>query len=209
MDDKFLSLHNKTRRGEENSGRQWRRSRGGGWRYIISSIWQGRMAYVIIPTMLWKVNNILTYLYKYSLKISKFCSRNDWFLMIPAKFHQKFLPKYKIFVSQVQRTVFFYSLPALNLCLKVFTKLHDSNCKNTEFSSSWGGTSPSDTPCACKCAIGTDTPIKLYPHNVKDESTPLQAGKSVKDVSLESVFYQFHKILSTNQISRHFSLPVL
>ena len=51
-------------------------------------------AYAIIPLMLWKVTNILTYLYKYSVKINRFCSKNDWFLMILAIFYQKFLPKY-------------------------------------------------------------------------------------------------------------------
>ena len=35
----------------------------------------------------------------------------------------------------------FYQSPALNLRLKVFTKLHDSSCKNTKFFSFWGGTS--------------------------------------------------------------------
>ena len=33
---------------------------------------------------------------------------------------------------------FFYSLPALNLRQKVFTKSHDSTFKNTKFSSFWG-----------------------------------------------------------------------
>ena len=37
--------------------------------YIPSNIWQGGgVAYEIIPPMLWKVNKILTYLYKYLVK---------------------------------------------------------------------------------------------------------------------------------------------
>ena len=55
--------------------------------------------------------------------------------MILAKFYQKFLPKCKIWLSQAQRTVFFYTSPALNVHLEVFTKLHDSGFKNTKFSS--------------------------------------------------------------------------
>ena len=115
------------------------------------------------PPMFWKVNNILTYLYKYSVKINRFCSKNGWFLMIPAKFYQKFLQKYKILVRQAQSTVFFHSSPSLNLRLKVFTKLHDSSCKNTKFSSFWGGHIPPQTP---PCA-------PLNHPNVKNESTPL------------------------------------
>ena len=93
-----------------------------------------------------KVNNILPYLYKYSDKINRFCSNNGWFLMILAKFYQNFLPKCKILVSQAQRTVFFYPSPALNLRLKVFTKLHDLVTKNTNFFQLLRGISPSDTP---------------------------------------------------------------
>ena len=61
--------------------------------YIPSNIWQGGKAYVIIPQC--------------CEKLTRFCSKNGWFLMIPAKFYQKFLLKYKILVSQAQRTVFF------------------------------------------------------------------------------------------------------
>ena len=124
------------------------------------------MAYIIIPPILWKVNNILPYLYKFSDEINRFCSKNGWFLMILAKFYQKFLPKYKILVSQAQRTVFFfffYPSPALNLHLKVFTKLHDFSCKNTKFSSFWGGTSLSDTPPVSASAQLTLTCHKSSP----------------------------------------------
>ena len=57
--------------------------------------------------------------------------------MISVKFYQQFLPKYIfILVSQARKNT-----PALNLHLKVFTKLHDSSCKNTKFLSISGGTS--------------------------------------------------------------------
>ena len=72
-------------------------------------------------------------------------------------------------VNQAQRTVFFPSSPALNLCLKVFTKLHDFSSKNTQFSSFWGGISPSDTPL---CAQARH---QFIPTNVEDGSTPLQS----------------------------------
>ena len=92
--------------------------------------------------------------------------------MILAKFYQKFLPKCKILVSQAQRTVFFYPSPALNLHLKVFTKLHDFSCKNTKFSSFWGGTSPLRYPPVRASAQLMLTCHKSSPH-VKDGSTLL------------------------------------
>ena len=56
----FLYIYSGVDRGEER------------WGYIPSNIWQG-VAYVIIPPpMLWKVNNILTYLYKYQTKSTDF-----------------------------------------------------------------------------------------------------------------------------------------
>ena len=51
----------------------------------------------------------------------------------------------QIRVSQVPKT-YFYSLPAINLRPKVFTKLYDSSLKNTKFSSLWGGHIPPQTP---------------------------------------------------------------
>ena len=67
------------------------------------------MTYVIILPMLCKVNNILTYLYKYLVKINRFCSKNGRF-MIQAKFCQKFW-------SVRPKELCFLSSPALNLCL--------------------------------------------------------------------------------------------
>ena len=105
------------------------------------------MAYVIIPPpILWKVNNILPYLYKYSDKINRFCSKNGWFLMILPKLYQIFLASCKILVSQAPKNCVFYPSPALNLRLKVFTKLHDFSCKNTKFSSFSSGAHPPQTP---------------------------------------------------------------
>ena len=120
---------------------QHRRISRGDRGYIPSNIWQGG-GLCYHPPMLWKVNNILTYLYKYSDKINRLLWMNL------AKVPQKFLPKCKILVSQVpsKELHFFYSSSALNLSLKVFTKLHDSSCKNAKFSSFLGGHIPSDPP---------------------------------------------------------------
>ena len=65
----------------------------------------------------------------------------------------------------------FYSLPALNLHLKVFIKLHDSNFKNKNFFSFWGGTFPSHTsPCASKWAFGNVTPHQIIKKMEKKKS---------------------------------------
>ena len=58
--------------------------------------------------------------------------------MILANFLTKISPKMEN-LGQSDPYNFFYSLPALNLHQKVFTKLHDSTFKNTKFSSFWGG----------------------------------------------------------------------
>ena len=78
-----------------------------------------------------------------TLKIS--CFYDDF-----SKILAKISPKIKVLVSQAQSrpTVFSYSSSALNLCLKVFTKLPDSSCKSTSFFSFSEGTSPSDTSFA-------------------------------------------------------------
>ena len=134
---------------------------GGDGGYTPSNIWQGGMAYVIIPPILWKVN-ILPYLYKYSDKINKFCFENGWFLMILGKFYQKFLPKCKILVSQAQRIVFFpIACSKFAPRLKVFTKLHDFSCRNTKFSSLWGGHIPPQTP-----PVRTSVQLALMRHQI-------------------------------------------
>ena len=88
------------------------------------------------PPILWKVNNILPYLYKYSDKINRFYSKNGWYLLM-----QNFI---KLFSQNAK----FWSVRPKELF----------SCKNTKFSSFSGGTSPSDTPCARKHAIGADAP---------------------------------------------------
>ena len=123
---------------------------GGEGIYLLYHLTRG-MTYVIIPPILWKVNNILPYLYKYSDKIK--------FLIILAKFLSKISPKMQKFGQSGAKNCVFYPSPALNMCLKVFIKLHDFSCKNTKFSSFWRGHIPPQTlPCVCKHAIGADMP---------------------------------------------------
>ena len=50
-------------------------------------------------------------------------------MILATFFFRNFSPKCKIWVSEAQITVFFYSSSALNLHLKVFTKLHGSISK--------------------------------------------------------------------------------
>ena len=115
------------------------------------------MAYVIIPSTLWKINNILTDLYKYSDKNQQILLKNDWFLMIVAEIYQKFLPNIQ------------------TLHLKLFTKLHDLSCKNTKFSSFSGGAHPPQTPhCAPKRAIGTDAPPNYPPTDIFISKFPIK-----------------------------------
>ena len=91
--------------------------------------------------------------------------------MILAKFYPKFLPKGKLWVSQVHRTgfffFFFYTLRALNLHQKIFTKLHNSSFQNTTFSSFWGGTSPLRHPLWVQGAFGTEILQKIITKKVK------------------------------------------
>ena len=53
---------------------------------------------------------------------------------------------------QDHKPVLFYSSSALNLCLKVFTKLHNSISKNTKFSSFRESPSPLRHPTVCASA---------------------------------------------------------
>ena len=92
-------------------------------------------------------------------------NRNCWFLMILAKFYQKFLPNAKfgpvkpkelcVFFLCVSPLLllllplFFYSSPDLNFCLYSPYILQDFRFKNTTFSASdRAHRSPSDTPYA-------------------------------------------------------------
>ena len=72
---------------------------------ISPPIFDWGLAYVIIPPILCKVNNILPYLYKYSDRINRYCSKNGWFLMILAKFIKNFSQNAK-----------FWSVRAKELC---------------------------------------------------------------------------------------------
>ena len=125
----------------------------GGVGIYPSNFWQGGMAYIIIPHVVNSKQYSDLSLQK-SPQINRFCSKNDWFLMILAKFYQKFLPKCRIWVSQAQRTVFFYSSSALNLCLKVYSLKYTIPVpKIQNFPASERGMSTSDTPLCAELAL--------------------------------------------------------
>ena len=104
-------------------------------------------------------------------KSKDFClNRNYWFLMILAKFYQKFLPNAKfgpvrpkelcVFFLCVFPLLlllllfFFYSSPDLNFCLYSPYILQDFRFKNTTFSASdRAHRSPSDTPYAMCASV--------------------------------------------------------
>ena len=100
------------------------------------------MAYVIIPPYCEKLTIFCINLYKYSDIINRFCSKNGLIFNNSSKILSKISPKMQNFGQSGSKNLFFYPSPALNLHLKVFAKLHNSCCKNTQFSSFWGGTSP-------------------------------------------------------------------
>ena len=128
---------------------------GGNGGYIPSNIWQGGMAYVIIPLILWIVNNILTYLYKKSAQINRFCSKNGRFLMILAKFYQKFLQKCKIWISQAQRI--FLHIACSKFALKSIHQIARFQFQKYKiFQLLRGAHPPSDTPW---CATKSSPPI--------------------------------------------------
>ena len=133
------------------------------------------MAYVIILSFLWKVNNIiLTY---YSVKINRFCSKIGWFLMILAKVYEKIFSKYKILVSQAQELCFFYSSSPLNLPLRYLPNCTIPVAKGTKFSSFWWLLRH---PLCAQLVLARQ---KFTP-NVEDGSTPLLFGWFViKDMS--------------------------
>ena len=149
---------------------QWRRSRGNGGIYPLQYLTRGDCLCNHPPSILWKVNNILPYLYKYSDKINRFCSKNGWFFFYFSKILSKISPKMQNFGQSDPKKCVFYPSPALNLSLKVFTKLHDFSCKDTKFSCFWGGHILPQTPPVC--AIGANMPPN-HPPNVEDGSSPL------------------------------------
>ena len=91
--------------------------------------------------------------------------------MILAKFYQKLLPKCKIWISQAQRTVSFYTSPALNLYQKYSPNCTISVSKIQNFPASEGERPTSDTPVSAS-AIGADTLPNHQKKNVKDEYAP-------------------------------------
>ena len=125
--------------------------------YIPSNIWQGgglcnHPPYCEKLTIFWLIFTNIQSKFRSNIQSDRFCSKNGWFLMILAKVFKKNSPKIQNFgQSGPKNCIFFSSSPALNLRLKVFTKLHDFSSKNTQFSSFWGGHIPPQTPpCARK-----------------------------------------------------------
>ena len=104
---------------------------GGGERKgdISSQIFDRRDGLWNHPPIFWKVNNILSW------QINRFCSKIGWLLMIVSEILSKISPKIQNFGQSGPKNYVFYPSPALNLRLKVFTKLYDFSCKNTELSS--------------------------------------------------------------------------
>ena len=104
-------------------------------------------------------------------------NRNCWFLMILAKFYQKFLPNAKFGpVRPKELCVFslcfpllllllcFYSSPDLHFCLYSPYILQDLRFKNTTFSASDTTHPPRHPLChVCKRAIDADAPPNSYP----------------------------------------------
>ena len=92
-------------------------------------------------------------------------------------------------VSQAQRTGFFtHRLLSVNLHLKVFTKLHDSSCKNSKLSSFWGCHIPlKHSP------VRPSVQLANHPPNVEDRSTPLHVCLFFGGCQNETHVYRFLK----------------
>ena len=106
------------------------------------------MAYVIILPILWKVNNILPYHYKYSDKINRFCSINGWFLIILANFIKNFSQNAK-FWSVRPKELCFWPIACSNFAPKSIHQIawfQLEKCKI--FQLLRGAHPPSDTPLA-------------------------------------------------------------
>ena len=121
------------------------------------------MAYVIIPLpMLCTGENILT-------KKGKMSDFNYY-----SKILTKILPKCKVCVSQIHRTVI-----STHCLLWICTQKYSPNCmipvsKNTKFISFWGVHIPPQTSPArtSKQAFGSVMPHQIITKNVKDGSMP-------------------------------------
>ena len=166
------------------------------------------MANVIIPPpILWKVNNILPYLDKYSDIINRFCSNNSWFLMILAKILPKISPKMQNFGQSGPKNCVFYPSPALSLHLKVFTKLRHSVFKIQKSSSFWGGTSPLRHPPVRASAQLALTRHPIIPPNVQNGSMPL--GKDTETIIHDLIVILIQKIWDLPIIHCCYKLPIL
>ena len=123
--------------------------------------------------------------------------------MILAKFYEKFSPKYKILVRKAQRTVvffFFLLIACSKFCLKVFTKLHDSSCKNTKFSTFWGGTPPSDTSLCMQAHNWHWCATNSYPPLSKTDLHPCDVRYAMKQVGNHSGFIPYFRV---NKVDFH------
>ena len=97
-------------------------------------------------------------------------NQNGWFLMILAKFDQKFLPNAKFGAVRSKElcvcfVAFFFIFPFFFFFFFFFT--HIPHIAQFQFQtyiifSFWEGTSP-ETPCVCKRAVGADAPIAHTP----------------------------------------------
>ena len=125
--------------------------------------------------------DFLSYVHRNSTQSKNFAlNRNCWFLMILAKFYQKFLPNAKfgpvrpkelcvfflcVFPFFFCYFFFFNSSPDLNFCLYSPYILQNFHFKNTKFSAS-DRARPTQTPpiChVCKCSIDADAPPNSPP----------------------------------------------
>ena len=132
------------------------------------------MAYVIIPpcceklTIFWLIfTNILSNSTDFDLKI--WLIYND-----SSKILSKISPKIENFGQSAPKICgFFLLIVCSKSALKVFTKLHNSSCKNTKFSSFWGKAHPpQDTPCAHKHEIVGLTHHQIIPQMLKMDLCP-------------------------------------
>ena len=137
--------------------------------------------------MLWKVTNNLTYLYKYLVKINRFCSRNNWFLMILAEFYQSFSQNKKLGQSGPKNCVFFF---LLKVCSKFAPKsIHHIvwfQLQKFKTLQLLRGAHPPHTPPVRASAQGVyvrasaqlaNAPSNHIPSNVEDGFTPCSSSE--------------------------------
>ena len=148
---------------------------------LTTKLFQNSQSFWIFP----KIPNIPTKFPKFPVEI--YHSQNSREFCIPTNDSSKILttifPKCKIWVSQVHRTVFFYSLPALNLHQSIHQIARFQFQKYKIFQLlRGGGHIPLTPPWASKWAFDTLThPHKSHTHThthtkAKDGSMPLVRG---------------------------------